>query len=221
MLSTPSRCGLGLLLFCHLAQTHGSDLAGRPPVSARNALPRRIPHAPISHPGTAPQPSPRPSPARRTITSGTAPIAIGLVVLLSAIVTGLGAAAGVGDTLAVNPTGGGAGTAGIVGSIVLAVIIFIGFLAGRMARFGGLKQGLAVWLWLVLITIVLAVAGAIIGSRFNVFARLGSVPNLGSLTGTGAIAAVVAAVVALIGALLGGLAGMRYHRKVDRVGLEA
>ena len=38
-------------------------------------------------------------------------------------------------------------------------------------------------------------------------------------TVTGILTAVGAAVVALAGAILGGMAGMRYHRKVDRVGL--
>jgi len=31
---------------------------------------------------------------------------------------------------------------------------------------------------------------------------------------------VIALVAALVGAILGGLAGMRFHRKVDRAGLE-
>jgi hypothetical protein len=38
------------------------------------------------------------------------------------------------------------------------------------------------------------------------------------VTTTGIITAIVAAVITLGGAVLGGVAGMRYHRKVDRVG---
>jgi ABC-type dipeptide/oligopeptide/nickel transport system permease subunit len=41
----------------------------------------------------------------------------------------------------------------------------------------------------------------------------------GDLTTGGVIALLVALAVALVGALLGGLAGMRYHRRVDRVPL--
>ena len=150
--------------------------------------------------------------------------ATGTVVLLSALITGIAAAAGLGDQLSTATSNRNAGTTGLVSSIVLAVIILIGYyaggyVAGRMARFSGLKQGLAVWLWLFLITIVVAIIGAVVGSNFNVFAQFGSIPNLGNLTGAGIIAAVAAAIVALIGALLGGLAGMRYHRKVDRAGL--
>ena len=152
--------------------------------------------------------------------------ATGTVVLLSALVTGVAAAAGLGDQFSTATSSKNAGTTGLVSSIVLAVIILIGYyaggyVAGRMARFSGLKQGLAVWLWLILITIVVAIIGAIVGSNFNVFAQLGSVPNLGNLTGAGILAAVAAAIVALVGALLGGLAGMRYHRKVDRASLNA
>lgn len=41
---------------------------------------------------------------------------------------------------------------GMVGIIVLGVIVLVayycgGYVAGRMARFDGMKQGLAVWLW--------------------------------------------------------------------------
>ena len=36
----------------------------------------------------------------------------------------------------------------------------------------------------------------------------------------GIVTAVVALLVALLGAVLGGIAGMRYHRRVDRVGFE-
>ena len=45
-----------------------------------------------------------------------------------------------------------AGTVGIVGAIIVAVVLLVsyyagGYVAGRMARFDGAKQGLAVWLW--------------------------------------------------------------------------
>ena len=88
----------------------------------------------------------------------------------------------------------------------------------------GLRQGLAVWLWGVLVAIILGIVGAVAGTQADVIAQLGSVPNLpfspSALTLAGIVSAVLALVVMLIGALLGGLAGMRYHRRVDRVGLE-
>lgn len=155
--------------------------------------------------------------------------AIGTAVLLSALATALGAAVS-----AVTGTDVAAGatedpeTAGIVGVIALLVILLVayycgGYVAGRMARFNGLKQGIAVWVWAVVIAIVVALLGVIAGDQFNILAQIQSFPQIpidpAELTTPAIIAAVVAAIVALIGAILGGLAGMRFHRKVDKAGL--
>ena len=119
-------------------------------------------------------------------------------------------------------------TAGTVGAVVLLVVLFVayycgGYVAGRMARFNGLRQGLAVWLWAVVIAVVMAVLVAVAGSNYNVLSKLNSFPRIpvseGNLTTGGIIALVVVAVGSLAGALLGGLAGMRFHRRVDKAGL--
>lgn len=119
-------------------------------------------------------------------------------------------------------------TIGIGGGIALAVVLFLayycgGYVAGRMARFNGAAQGLMVWAWAILAAVAVAVLGAVAGNQYDVFARLGSLPriplNEGELTTGGIVTLLAATVVTLIGAVLGGLAGMRYHRKVDRVGL--
>ena len=92
-----------------------------------------------------------------------------------------------------------------------------------MARFNGMKQGAAVWVWALVIAIAVAVLGAVAGDKFNILAQLNSFPRIpvseGSLTTGGIIAAVAAVLVTLAGAILGGLAGMRFHRTVDRTGL--
>jgi membrane associated rhomboid family serine protease len=89
-----------------------------------------------------------------------------------------------------------------------------------MARFDGAKQGIAVWLWALIIAVVVAILGVIAGSQFDILANLNSFPRLpineGDLTTAGVISVVVAALAALVGAILGGLAGMRYHRRIDR-----
>ena len=112
--------------------------------------------------------------------------------------------------------------------IVLLAIIFVayltgGYVAGRMARFNGLKQGLGVWLWAVIMAILVAVAGWLAGAQFDIFAQVNSFPRLpvneGTLTTEGIIVAIGVVAASLVGALLGGLAGMRYHRRVDRAGL--
>jgi hypothetical protein len=108
--------------------------------------------------------------------------------------------------------------------VILFVAYFAGgYVAGRMARFSGAKQGVAVWIWAVVIAIVVAIVTAVAGAQFNVLGRLNSFPRIpvdeGTLTATGVITLVVVALISLVGAVLGGLTGMRYHRKVDRVGL--
>ena len=155
--------------------------------------------------------------------------ATGMAVLLSAITAGVVAAAGLNQNVdPATATTGSWQTAGVVGGIVLLVIILIayfcgGYVAGRMARFNGLKQGVAVWLWAIIVTIVLIIIGAIAGSQYDLLSQVQGLPNVGVNTGrvttAGVLAAVGVAVVALVGAILGGLAGMRFHRRVDKVGL--
>ena len=53
---------------------------------------------------------------------------------------------------AVNAVSANATTVGITGAVVLIVIEFVayycgGYVAGRMARSNGLKQGFTVWAW--------------------------------------------------------------------------
>jgi hypothetical protein len=140
--------------------------------------------------------------------------AIGTTALLGAIVTAGGAALGL-----VNP----APAIGIGGAAVLLAIIFVGYycggyVAGRMARFAGARQGVAVWLWTLFLAVIGAViatvSGAVSGPRLDELVRL---PMSGGVLSAGAATLAVAVlVVTLVGAVLGGLAGMRYHRRVDR-----
>ncbi|WP_285116183.1 hypothetical protein [Leifsonia sp. fls2-241-R2A-40a] len=159
--------------------------------------------------------------------------ATGTAVLLTALVAAAGAAVGLGAAggsadKAANQANQNASTVGVIGAIALAVILFVayycgGYVAGRMARFDGAKQGIAVWLWAVVIAVVVAVLSLILGSQYNILGNLNSFPriplNEGSVTVTGIITAIIVAIVSLGGAVLGGIAGMRYHRRVDRVGL--
>jgi hypothetical protein len=156
--------------------------------------------------------------------------ATGMAVLLTALVAAAGTTVGLATNTDVGEAAsqaGGQESLGIIGIVVLLAILFVayycgGYVAGRMARFNGAKQGLMVWLWAIIFAVIVAVLGAIAGERFNILANLNSFPripvNEGQLSTMGIIAAVVVAGVSLIGAVLGGLAGMRFHRKVDRAG---
>jgi len=154
--------------------------------------------------------------------------ATGMAVLLTALVAGAGTALGYTSGVnTTNPTAGEVQSVGLVGGIALLAIIFLayfcgGYVAGRMARFNGFRQGVAVWLWAVIIAIVVAVLATAAGARYNVLARLNlpRIPiNEGTLTTAGVLTALGLAAVSLVGAILGGLAGMRFHRRVDRAGL--
>ncbi|WBU37492.1 hypothetical protein [Homoserinibacter sp. YIM 151385] len=157
--------------------------------------------------------------------------ATGMAVILTALVAGAGAALGLGagvDAGDAVDSSSEAGTIGIAGAIAVLVILLIayycgGYVAGRMARFSGAKQGVAVWLWAIVTAIVAAVVGAVAGAQWNILANIDSFPRLpfgeGELTTFGIITAILTIVVSLVGAVLGGLAGMRFHRRVDRVGL--
>jgi hypothetical protein len=153
--------------------------------------------------------------------------ATGLAVLLVAIAGGIFAAIGSSNGAA-NSTSG-LQSLGLAGAIVTAVILFVayyagGYVAGRMARFSGAKQGVAVWLWAIIISVLAAIAGAI-GSQFGLFSQVGSIAqvqlNQQTLTVAGIVGIVAALALSLVGAVLGGIAGMRFHRKVDRAAFGA
>ncbi len=154
-------------------------------------------------------------------------VAIGLGALLTAILSAAGAAIGL-TQASESGAKSNAETIGLVGGILLLVVSMIayyagGYVAGRMARFDGVKQGIAVWLWGIIIAIVVAILAALAGDRFNVLSSIGGAPSIpvdGSLlTASGLIALAIAVLVPLIGAILGGKAGMSFHRKVDQVGI--
>jgi hypothetical protein len=75
----------------------------------------------------------------------------------------------------------------------------------------------------VVIAAAVAVAGAALGDQYNVLDKVGGFPRLpiggDNATVGSIIALVIALVAALVSAILGGLAGMRFHRKVHKVGL--
>src|SRR4029079_5196830 len=99
-----------------------------------------------------------------------------------------------------------------------------GYVAGRMSRFDGARQGGGAWLMGVLITIVLGVLAAGLGNDYNVPSRL-DLPRIpiGSetLTTGGIIATVAVLLASLLAAIAGGKVGERYHRRIDRAAVDA
>lgn len=158
--------------------------------------------------------------------TGTAGLLAGLLLGIGAVLgldfTGQGAFAGFGPLDAEAAGWIGAGT-----SLAILIVAFYcgGYVAGRMARFSGVVQGIAVWVWAIVIAIVGAILGVVLDSRYDLIPDgLVEVPRVSFsedvLVVAGIVAAVVVVVATLGGAILGGMAGVRYHRRVDRVGLD-
>jgi len=154
----------------------------------------------------------------------------GLAVLLIAIISAAGVAIGLTQGVpSADEATSNANGIGIGGGIALLVVLFLaylagGYVAGRMSRFDGIRQGVAVWLIGLLVVVALAIVGVVFGSKYNVLSQL-NLPRIpvdeGTATTAGIIALVAVLVVTLIGAILGGKLGERFHRKVDRAGFDA
>jgi len=156
--------------------------------------------------------------------------AVGLGVLLTALAAGiltlLGLEVGFGNAAEVAEEN--ADTVALVSAITLIVVMFVayfcgGYVAGRMARFDGAKQGLMVFLWGLIIAVVVAIVAAVTGDAFNLLSNVQALPSIPlgdtDVTAASIITAILLALAMLVGAVLGGMAGMRFHRRVDRVGL--
>jgi hypothetical protein len=153
-------------------------------------------------------------------------VAVGLGALLTALVSAAGAAIAFSEIDSVGEASNSGDTIGIVGGIALLVIAVIayfagGYVAGRMSRFDGGRQGLAVWIWAIVAVVVLAIIGAIAGSEYNLLGSI-DLPRIpideGDLTTGGIIALVILLGATLLAAMAGGKAGERYHRRVDEAG---
>ena len=153
-------------------------------------------------------------------------VAIGIGALLTALLSAAGAAIALTEIQNVDDAISSADTVGIVGGILIIIVALIayfagGYVAGRMSRFDGPRQGVGVWIWSLAIAIVLAIVGAVAGSEYNLFADL-DLPRIPIDEGDATVGGVIVLVLVLIGTLLaamaGGKAGTRYHRRVDAAG---
>jgi len=123
------------------------------------------------------------------------------------------------------------GASAITGLALLGVLIFLtyffgGYVAGRLARFDGGRNGAMVLAWNFIVVLIFALAAVV----FSGFLPAGAAEGVGNLAdGTastvsalasagviGIVAAVAAILLALLGGFLGGRMGSRYHAEIDR-----
>ncbi len=151
-------------------------------------------------------------------------VAVAMTILLSGVVGAVAAAVGSSAQVSQTDAQREAGTIGVAAAVVLGAVLLVayytgGYVAGRMSRFDGARQGLAVWLIGLLVTALAVGIGLLFGAQYNVLDRvnLPQVPipteqlNAGSI-----ITAVVVVVGTALAALAGGTVGHHYHSRVDR-----
>ena len=151
-------------------------------------------------------------------------VAVGMTIILTGIVGALATAVGDSANVTQSEAERDAGTIGIVAAAVLLAIMLIayytgGYVAGRMSRFDGGRQGLAVWVIGLLVTALAVGVGLLWGAEYNIFDRI-DVPRLPLPTQQLQLGGIIAAVAVILGTLLaataGGKVGRRYHDRVDR-----
>ncbi len=119
----------------------------------------------------------------------------------------------------------------ITGLVIVGFVLFIsyflgGYVAGRLVRFDGGRNGAATVAWGILLSVIFAIfgfllAGLLPASVFGLLRGLQSsiqsaVGNLATLGLVGAGIIVGALLLMLLGGLLGGSIGNRYHTRIDR-----
>ncbi len=152
-------------------------------------------------------------------------IAIAMSVLLLAAVAA--AALGTAEILDYSSSdakadpGAAAVTAAAVAVLMLSVAFYTGgYVAGRLARFDGGRQGFGVWMIALLVSVLAAGGGALLNNQYDLLADVNR-PDVAltndTLTMGGIIAAAALVLLTLVAAILGGKSGKRYHDKIDEL----
>ena len=136
--------------------------------------------------------------------------------------------------LGISPDLAGAelGAAAITGLVLVAILVFLtyffgGYVAGRLARFDGGRNGAMLLLWTGVTVLILALLNAVLSGflpagvsegignlvQNNVLSTIGGLSQLGA---AGVLIFAGALLVALLGGFLGGRLGSRYHTEIDR-----
>lgn len=128
--------------------------------------------------------------------------------------------------------GGQIGAAVITGLVLVGILVFLtyflgGYVAGRLARFDGGRNGAMLLLWSGVAILVLALVNAVLSSfmpaeisenignfiQNDVLSTIGGLSQLGLV---GVLVLVGVLLVAFLGGFLGGRLGSRYHAEIDR-----
>lgn len=146
--------------------------------------------------------------------------ALGATVLVGGLLGGLGTI-GYQTGVGTGASDAGLSLAGFGAGVVTLLLAFLlgGWVAGRMSRYDGGRNGLMTAVWFLVLTAGLAGLGAWAGDRYDVLSRF-DLPQWfrnGDLTGAAIASALVAVAVMLAAAWFGGRLGDRYHERADRL----
>jgi amino acid transporter len=129
-------------------------------------------------------------------------VAVAMTILLVSIVGAVLTAVGSSQEITQSDAERQAGTIGIAAGIVLLAVLAIayytgGYVAGRMSRFDGGRQGLATWVIGLLVTLLAVGLGALFGNEYNLLDRvdLPRIPLSTEQLSTGGLIAAAAVVV--------------------------
>ncbi len=113
---------------------------------------------------------------------------------------------------------------GLIPIAILALSYLAGgYVAARMARFDGLRQGLGLWLLSLVMAMAVAITAWIAGGDVDPTRSITLPSNPideGPLSGSGWAILAVGVLVPLIFSIAGGALGERFHRAVDRAGTD-
>jgi cytochrome bd-type quinol oxidase subunit 2 len=151
-------------------------------------------------------------------------VAVGMTVLLTGLIGAVVAALDQNTSITQDDAEQAAGSISLLAAIVLVVVLALayytgGYVAGRMSRFDGGRQGLGVWFVGLVVTAIAVAVGVAFGAQYDVLDRV-DLPRLpiptDQVTTGGVVTAVVVLAVTAVAAMVGGGVGRRYHAKVDR-----
>ena len=154
-------------------------------------------------------------------------VAVGVTALLTGILAVVATALDYSGNVTQSDVQREAGSVTLVIALVLLAVLLVayyagGYVAGRMSRFDGGRQGVAVWFVGLLVTVAAAVLGWVAGDQYNLLDRV-DVPRIPIPTDSVTLGGIVTGVLVLLGTLLaaiaGGIVGRRYHDRVDRAAL--
>ena len=152
-------------------------------------------------------------------------IAITMSVLLMAAVSA--AALGAAEVLDYSTSDAKAqpGAASITAAAVSIFMLMIafytgGYVAGRLARFDGGRQGFGVWMIALVVAAIAGGAGWVLDNQYDLVGRI-NWPDVSLTNNTLALGGIAAGaallVLTLLSAILGGKNGRRYHDRIDEL----